>query len=398
MKRFCEFTGDMNDASRLLIGVLDNALTPIFLHQFLDSAWHRVEAQYYLCHLYRMLNEPGSREALSRALYNLSMEDILLAFPRLKTIPPLPWSKKTLAQVMRLTGFSFKQFSQLPIYREHTPVQAITALIYSLINRIRYWCIQYGVIDFSQTAMKTLTFPARYFFQHVTPVGTITLPGIINAALAEELMFRFFIQGCLFIGLPNMILSSLNVGDDFPSIPFAFLRIVLQAALFSAVHTRNQFSDMGRFVGGMIYGTLYEMTGNIFSSTIAHIAWNTRVNYAIATADPMVEEIILSSHLDPTLLQKKEREFFHTLKSELIPLSLCLLARTVLCAIDNKRYQDLLSPIALFLLSVTAYCAVSLKMGNQRHLATPNMHSFFPITANQEAIQRLRNPSTPKSI
>lgn len=382
MRKFCELTGDMNNAPHLLIGVLDNALIPILLHQFLDSAWHRAEAQYYLCHLYRTLNEPGSREALSRALYNLSMEDTFVEFPRLKTIPPLPWSNGTLTQVMRLTGFSFKQFSRLPIYREHTPIQAVTALIYSLINQMRYWCIQYGLIDFSQTVMKTLTFPARHFFQQITPVGTITISHTINAALAEELMFRFFLQGCLLTALPNMILSSLNASADFSSIPFAVLRIVLQASLFAAVHTLNQFFDMSRFVGGMIYGTLYEMTGNIFSSTAAHIAWNTRANYAIAILDPMAEEIVLSSYLDPTLLQAREKKFLHAVKSEFIPLSLCLLARMLLCAIENQRYQDLLSPVTLLLLSLTTYCAVSLKMENQQHRATLNTAGFFPERKN----------------
>lgn len=390
MKRFCEFTGGMNNAPHLLIAVLDNALIPIFLHQLLDTAWHRVEAQYYLCHLYRTLNEPGNREELARALYNLSKKDTCLVFPRLKTMPPLPWKKETLTQVMRLTGFGFKQFSCLPIYQNHSLIQAITAMIYSLINRIRYWCIQYGAIDFLQIAMKTLIFPASYFFQHITPAGTITLPIIINAAFAEELIFRFFLQGCLLTMLPHTMSSLLNINFNLPSTLFSFLRIILQAAFFAAFHMQNQFYDMGRFAGGMIYGTLYEMTGNIFSSTIAHIAWNTRVNYAIATSDPMAEEIILSSHLDPTLLQEKERKFFHAVKSELIPLALCLLSRMVLCAIDNKRYQDLLSPVTLLLLSVTAYCAVSLKMGNQRQRATPNTHSFFSITTNQEATNTMQ--------
>lgn len=383
MRKPCEFSGNTNNISHLLISVLDNALIPILLHQFVDSAWYRAEAQYYLCHLYRLLNEPGSREALSRALYNLSVEDTLVAFPRLKKIPPLPWSNQTLTQVMRLSGFSFKQFSQLPIYREHRPIQTMTAQLYSFINQIRYWCIQYGVIRFLQSMMKQLTFPARYFFQQITPVGTITIPSIINAALAEEIMFRFLIQGCLLTTLPNMMLSSLNTSVDFSSISFAILRVALQASLFAAAHTMNQFSDMGRFVGGIIYGTLYEMTGNIFSSTVAHIAWNTQVSYTIATSDPDAEEITLSSYLDPTLLAEKERNFFYTVKSEFIPLSVCLLARMLLCAIENKHYQDLLSPFTLLLLSATAYCAVSLKIENQRCRGISNTQGLFHSIENQ---------------
>jgi len=376
MKNFWLPTNDLETNSRFLVGLLDNFLLPIVLHQLIVSAWHKSDMQYYLCGLYRHLNESNNRDNLAITLHNLYTPDD----PESSDLKPhpLPWSKERLSQEMRNTQLNFKKYSKDPVYREQTLGRTIAATIYSLIQRTRYFFRTYHVHNIINRKLSMMLLrPASFISLPISNDGTITMPYLINIAISEEWLYRGILQGFLLTTLPNHILSFLNVNINFFIIPLIFLRIIAQAIIFAAIHTQNQFhGDLSRFISAIIYGVMYEITGSIIPSAAAHLAWNTKTNQPMAIDQASEVEL---SPLDPSSLAEKEKAYFSNLKADGLHLLLCLLARFVVCAIGSENYRDLLSPALLLLYASVAVCANVVKIDHRQRMIPNN------ITANRFA-------------
>ena len=379
-------TDNLETNSRFITGLLDNILLPIILHQLIASAWHQSEMSYYLCGLNRQLNKSNNRDELAKTLYNLytpSDPESSELKPR-----PLPWSKERLSQEMRNTQLNFKKYSRDPIYREHTIGRTLAATIYSLIQRTRYFFRTHQIHDIINGKISTLLLrPASLIALPISSGGTITIPYLINIAISEEWLYRNMIQGFLLTTASNRILSFLNLNMSLIILPLIFLRVVTQAIIFAAIHNQNQFhGDLSRFISGMIYGAMYEITGSILPSTAAHLAWNIKANVPMAAMESE-SEINALPPLNPLSLAAKEKEYFSTLKSDVLQLLLYALAKTLICSIASENYRDLMSPFMLILYGSVAACAYAVKIDHRKKILIPDIITDNVITNHNKSTQ-----------
>ncbi len=349
----------------LIIGVLDHVVIPITIKQVLVTLWYKSELQYYLSSLYRDKDNPKSHDDLSCTLYNLLTLDPPEGSLCLKDVPPLPWSKDTLTHMMRLSRFQFKGNVKDDVYRHRSFGQVIAAQMYSLIHKTRYLIMDSEIHYYQRKLYIFLQKPSLLVSRPLTNIGTPSIAFIINAAIAEEFIFRYFLQGFILKFMPSIMFFSAKKLPDFIMWPFVFLRVITQAVFFAASHNSDQFADLFRLISGIVYGVIYELTGSIFTTSLAHAAYNFRCSYMHATQHDLIKGVQSASVLDPLPLLKSKHNFLVNLKDSIFALVGALMFRFAFSYALSKEENNSMLPLSMCFIGLAAWFFYTNSKDNQ---------------------------------